>query len=640
MEELSKQLSIQLNETITINGTSDYHWITINVKNHWSIVDDKNKITIYFNKITNITLIIQMYNEVREYKNNINKEYNLDCCISITYDNDNLIKDIKMQMLRIHYDNISDIYANNYLECSEKIKKIEDLKNQLILLYGKIEDDGLNNAFELSIKDDIITIQFSIYSYNSDGESDLDYSFSINTNKMLIFEIYNQFKNYINSFNKIYYDDNNGKFFDLYVASRCYIDMIYKNNENNIYIYIEDMYARCIADITINSNSRNSNITSIIEIYKEVNEYFRYGKSCLGVVVCYSNDNLVKEIDAEYNEYHIYANNYIEFTEKLEKVRKQLEKEEERKRLEKEEEKRLEEERIAIELYKILKEDVIIKEINNNSFIILGQCVNTEYKIKIEYVNIGDIPKLLHINPVIPDIPNIFPNIPNISIYHIYNTVKRYINLNLKLRCCFETHYAQTNIQFFITKFTLKCDDYEFSGKNYIECDQKILEYIKMNELKLREQEQEKVVTILKLKYGNKTDWTITYKKVTINNYKNIQLDLTISDIDIEYIDLLDIIPNYQKNIILNGFIRNTNYVNYKDIKYKSGYKCDLEIYKYILNITIQNCTNLKIINNLIHFKNNCNLKIVKCPKLEFIQNYNNFSEIYIDNRLVKVVNE
>lgn len=311
-----------------------------------------------------------------------------------------------------------------------------------------------------------------------------------------------------------------------------------------------------------------------------------------------------------------------------------------------EERKRLEEEK-AIELSKILKEDVIIKDINNNSFIILGQCVDTEYKITIKYHNIGTGLKFIHINSIIPDIPNIFPNIPNINIHHIHRAVKRYINLNLKLRCCFETSYIQTNDQFFINNFTLKCDDYEFSGKNYFECDQKILEYVKMNELKLKEQEsiklkeeQEKVVTILKLKYGNKTDWTITCKKCT-NNVQTLQLDLTISDIDIEYIDLLDIIPNYQENIIINGFIRNTNNVNYKDIKNKSVYKCDLKkISKYILNITIQNCLNLKVINNIINFENNSNLRIVNSPKLEFIQNYNNFSEIYIDNRLVKVVNE
>jgi len=169
-----------------------------------------------------------------------------------------------------------------------------------------------------------------------------------------------------------------------------------------------------------------------------------------------------------------------------------------------------------------------------------------------------------------------------------------------------------------------------------------------MNELKLKEQEsiklkkeQEKEVQRLKSKYGNKTDRTITCKKCK-NNIQTLKLDLTISDMD-QYpqIDLLDFIPNYQENIIINGFIKKKNNVNYEDIKNKSEYKCDLkDISKYILNITIQNCPNLKIINNIIYFEKICNLKIVNCPKLEFIENYNNFSEIYVDNRLIKVVNE
>jgi hypothetical protein len=390
-----------------------------------------------------------------------------------------------------------------------------------------------------------------------------------------------------------------------------------------------------------------SDITAIIQIYNELKEY---------------KNNINKEYDLEYcciqknindiaigceicsDENNINATNYIELTEKIKKIV-------EKNRLEEEEimkEWFEKEKRITIELSKILKEDVVIERIYNNSFIILGQCANTEYKIKIEYHNIGDIPKFLHIDPIIPDIPNIFPNIPNSNIINIFNTVKRYINLNLNLKCYFETYYTQTNSQFYITKFFLKCDDYEFSGKNYIECNQKIVEYVKMNELKLKEQEsiklkkeQEKEVQRLKSKYGNKTDRTITCKKCK-NNIQTLKLDLTISDMD-QYpqIDLLDFIPNYQENIIINGFIKKKNNVNYEDIKNKSEYKCDLkDISKYILNITIQNCPNLKIINNIIYFEKICNLKIVNCPKLEFIENYNNFSEIYVDNRLIKVVNE
>ena len=303
------------------------------------------------------------------------------------------------------------------------------------------------------------------------------------------------------------------------------------------------------------------------------------------------------------------------------------------------------EKKMTIELSKYLKEDVIVKEINNAHFIILGEGINTEYRIKINinYFNIGNIPDI-NILLNISDIPNIFPNITNINIREIYTKVKNYINLKPEKKCYIETHYTKTNTQFLIKKITLKYDDCEFYGKNYIECDSKILEYVKMNKLKLKEsesikikEEQEKVVTKLKLKYGDKTDWIITYKNI---RNQNLQLDLVISDVDIEYIDLLDIIPNYQANIIMNGYIKNTNYVDYKDIKNKSVHKCDILIPKNILNITIKNCPNLKIINNIIHLENNCYLKIINCPKLEFIENYNNFSEIYKDNSLIKVFND
>ena len=356
----------------------------------------------------------------------------------------------------------------------------------------------------------------------------------------------------------------------------------------------------------------------------------------------------------------IEVNNYIELSEIIqlkEEEEKRL-KEEEEKRLKeeekrlKEEEKRLKEqekqekqEKLAIELSKFLKEDVIVEDIDNESFVISGEGINTKFKIKIVYWNYGTKPLSF-----LPNDPcDIFPNIPNTNIRHIYNQVKNYKNINLKPEVIYyiDTLYTQTNLCLLTTKFTIKYNDCIFSGNNYYECDNKILEYIKMNELKLKEQEtvklkeeQEKVSTRLKLKYGDKTDWTITYKKYVINNFQNLQLDLVITDVDIEYINLLDIIPNYQTNIIISGYIKNTNYVDYQDIGNKSVYKCDLAFPKHIFNITIQNCPNLKIINNIIHFENNCNLKIVNCPKIEFIQNYNNFTEIYMNNCLVKVVNE
>ena len=205
-----------------------------------------------------------------------------------------------------------------------------------------------------------------------------------------------------------------------------------------------------------------------------------------------------------------------------------------------------------------------------------------------------------------------------------------------------DTLYTQTNSCNFTTNITIKYDDCIFTGNNYIECDKKILEHVKINELKLKEQEsiklkeeQEKVSTQLKLKYGDKTDWTITYINYPIYNIYN----LVISNVEIEYIDLLDIIKTYPANIIINGYIKNTNYVDFQNIKDKSGCKINWTL-KDILNITIQNCPNLKIINNIIHCESNCNLKIVNCPKIEFIQNYNNFTEIYMNNCLVKVFNE
>jgi hypothetical protein len=107
--------------------------------------------------------------------------------------------------------------------------------------------------------------------------------------------------------------------------------------------------------------------------------------------------------------------------------------------------------------------------------------------------------------------------------------------------------------------------------------------------------------------------------------------------VDIEHIDLLDIIYSYPGNRIVNGFIKQINCANYEKYMNNNSYCCKD---KPIFNISVLNCPNLKIINNIIDFENNSYLKIDKCPKLEFIQNYNNFSEIYIDNQRVKVITE
>jgi hypothetical protein len=115
-------------------------------------------------------------------------------------------------------------------------------------------------------------------------------------------------------------------------------------------------------------------------------------------------------------------------------------------------------------------------------------------------------------------------------------------------------------------------------------------------------------------------------------------INVEISNVDTEHIDLLDIIHNYSGNKIVNGFIRQTNCANYAKYDIDNNSFCYKD--KPIFNITIQNCPNLKIINNIIDFENNAHLKICNCPRLEFIQNYNNFSEIYIDHHRVKIYNE
>jgi len=671
IEELKNQI---------LSFGKEFNFSCINFNDHITIkinnIVDKVMINIY----NNTTKFIEIYNEVREYRNSINKEYNLDCSIE---------KDSSKNNITIKYD-ANIISAVNYIELTEKVKKIEELNNQILSVdkdfnfiwndYDEIYyfDNQINNI-SINIDTDCtwndydIDIDLIIESYNEiiAHKIDKDYKFiiehnndnicfkiekiniidnttytiSIETIKLSsIFEMYSQFREYIN--NNENFDCNifkNDELNKIYISSYTDID---KNDKFNISI------------------SNSDNITSIIKIFIEVKNYIKSieennKKQLILNFNAEYDESIVKNINLELydclskEKTKIEVNNYIELSEIIQLKEEEKRLKEEEKRLKEEEEKRLKEqekqekqEKLAIKLSKFLKEDVIVEDIDNESFVISGEGINKKFKIKILYWNYGTKP----LSPNIPDIPcDIFPNIPNINIHHIYNQVKNYKNINLKPEVIYyiDTLYTQTNSCFFTTNITIKYDDCIFTGNNYIECDKKILEHVKMNELKLKEQEtiklkeeQEKVSTKLKLKYGDKTDWTITYKKYIINNFQNLQLDLVITDVDIEYINLLDIIPNYQTNIIISGYIKNTNYVDYQDIGNKSIYKCDLAFPKHILNITIQNCPNLKIINNIIHFENNCNLKIVNCPKIEFIQNYNNFTEIYMNNCLVKVVNE
>jgi hypothetical protein len=135
--------------------------------------------------------------------------------------------------------------------------------------------------------------------------------------------------------------------------------------------------------------------------------------------------------------------------------------------------------------------------------------------------------------------------------------------------------------------------------------------------------------TALKLKYGDKTDMLKSFNHIHI------------SDVDIEYIDLLDFIPYNKEKIICDGKIT--------DI-FKSNDANSV--------ITIKNCYNLKKINNYVFgrietyehkpevrssllngFNNtsifkNINIRIINCPKLEFIEYYDKFI-ITIDGKIV-----
>jgi len=104
-----------------------------------------------------------------------------------------------------------------------------------------------------------------------------------------------------------------------------------------------------------------------------------------------------------------------------------------------------------------------------------------------------------------------------------------------------------------------------------------------------------------------------------------------IENIDTEYIDLLDFIPNHQKKKIVNGYITNINNYNSKFMQSKN-----IHFSPSTIIVKIKNCPNLKTINNIIIFKKNSRLKIKNCPKLECIESYNHFSKICIDSKRTK----
>jgi hypothetical protein len=664
-EELSKEISKELNETIIIyqvegcwikchDDTNMYcmslsnqvphRYFPTNINKNESLLlinGEKNyKISLFCYSKCDITTIIQMYNETREYKNSLNKEFNLDCPITTFYNDNNVIDEVIIHISEYDLgEYIQPIYAKTYLECYEQINKIITLKNELLSQYGTIEEShSYESQFVLNINNnEIITLQCTLYDeYEDEYEEDIRIRITIDTNKLLIYEVYNQFINNINNFIKKF--DNDDCFRDIYCdIGSIYIDMSYKHNNSNVYVKISSKGNPHIT-LTIKCENNNIDFSVITEIYNEVINYIAACHCNITEInVIYNSNNLVN-ISATYNMNNIYADNYIEFTEKLEVIlfeqRKlyeedRLKKELEKQKLEQEriikEQKKIEEDiqKIVLELSTQLKEDIIIKEFTNTSFIILGEGGDTKYKIKINVK---------------------YCNIIHVDISKIYNEVRTFI-INDRLHNIYQLHlYIETDYNNCCpNKITLKWDDNEIYGQNYLECNQKIIDYIKLNKiildhklgLKIKE-EQEKFATKLKLKYGDKTVLSKSNDYLRSSNnydYKTSIINVAISNVDIEHIDLLDIIYNYSGYRIVNGFIKQTNCANYA--KYING-----SIDKPIFNISVLNCPNLKIINNIIDFENNCNLKIDKCPKLEFIQNYNNFSEIYINNHKVKLITE
>ena len=127
----------------------------------------------------------------------------------------------------------------------------------------------------------------------------------------------------------------------------------------------------------------------------------------------------------------------------------------------------------------------------------------------------------------------------------------------------------------------------------------------------------------LQIKYCTKTYFYMECNKFVIEN------------IDTEYIDLLDFIPNHQTKTIVNGYITNINNYNDNDYKFMQS-KININFPPSTIIVKIKNCPNLKTINNIIVFKKTSMLKIKNCPKLEYIESYNHFSKIYIDSQLTK----
>ena len=178
-EESSKQISKELNETIIIyqvegswikchGGTNMYcmslitqishRYFPTNINKNESLllINGANyKISLFCYSKCDITSIIQMYNETIEYKNSLNKQFNLDCEITTFYNDNNVIDEVVIHISEYDLgEYIQPIYAKTYSECYEQINKIITLKNELLSQYGIIEESTYENNFVLNIKKD------------------------------------------------------------------------------------------------------------------------------------------------------------------------------------------------------------------------------------------------------------------------------------------------------------------------------------------------------------------------------------------------------------------------------------------------------------------------------------------------------
>lgn len=244
------------------------------------------------------------------------------------------------------------------------------------------------------------------------------------------------------------------------------------------------------------------------------------------------------------------------------------------------------------------------------------------------------------------------------SIIKIYNEVyyelnNYYNNLNKQINLkSLNATYDKNNL---VKSIAMDYESEILVATNYLELTKKVEEKIikDRNQISLINyfeicnkntiHKLEEINTLLKIKYGNEIIYSIQFNVKNIEEINYLTIDLLISNINLEYIDLFDIIPYYQGNIIINGFIKNTNYFDVSQMKnnLQDIYNFrEINNYDYILNIHITNSKYLKIINNIIHFENRCFLKIEGCPLVEFIQNYNNFSKIYINSQLILLITE